>query len=302
MDAGRYAYALPVGEQPADERHDAPEPECVHRARRRARGLAHVDAARSGRRGRSTRAHSASTGARSTKFRSAKPHVSPSSAPSANGSRVASARTSGASVRAAASMPAEKSTPIGRYPAGSSVRHRSPVPHARSSTRAPATSCERVHRRAPPRDVHAEREQPVEEVVARRDAVEHLLDDARLLVARRGAARGVRSRRSSDVDRPLSSRRAASTLAAAISCVLADRLEVLLRDREQHAAEVVLDERGDRGQQRAERLDESLGLLVVGEVRVAQRRAHVPVEQRDGLLGDVVRRVVVLAREREQIA
>ena len=83
--------------------------------------------------------------------------------------------------------------------------------------------------------------------------------------------------------------------------LLADRLEVLLRDREQHAAEVVLDERGDRGQQRAERVDEPLGLLVVGEIRRAQRRAHVAVEQRDRLLGDVVRRVVVLAGEREQV-
>ena len=90
-------------------------------------------------------------------------------------------------------------------------------------------------------------------------------------------------------------------LAAAISCVLADRLEVLLRDREQHAPEVVLDERGDRGQQRAERVDEPLGLLVVGQVGRAQRCAHVAVEQRDRLLGDVVRRCVVLAGEREQI-
>ena len=47
---------------------------------------------------------------------------------------------------------------------------------------------------------------------------------------------------------------------------VADRFEVLLRDLEQHAAEVVRDQRGHGREQGAERVDEPLGLLVVGQV------------------------------------
>ena len=74
-----------------------------------------------------------------------------------------------------------------------------------------------------------------------------------------------------------------------------------MRDLEQHAPEVMRDERGDGREQCAERLDEPFGLLVVGEVGRAQRRAHVAIEQPDGRLRDVARRLVVFVREREQV-
>ncbi len=43
VDAGRYEYALTVGEQSADERHDAAEPQVVYRTRGRAGGLADIE-------------------------------------------------------------------------------------------------------------------------------------------------------------------------------------------------------------------------------------------------------------------
>ena len=78
---------------------------------------------------------------------------------------------------------------------------------------------------------------------------------------------------------------------------LADRLEVLLRDLEQHAAEVVRDERGDRGQQRAERVDEPLGLLVVGEVGESRSGSRTcSSNSATACSAIVVRRGVVVAR------
>ena len=77
---------------------------------------------------------------------------------------------------------------------------------------------------------------------------------------------------------------------------VADRFEVLLRDLEQHAAEVVGDERGDGGQQRAERLDQPLGLLVVGRGRcvwIGRRTCSSNISTAS--VGDRARRVVVTA-------
>ena len=76
---------------------------------------------------------------------------------------------------------------------------------------------------------------------------------------------------------------------------------MLLRDLEQHAAEVVGDERRDGRQQRAERVDEALGPHVVGEVARPQRAPHVLVEHLDRALGDLACSVVLTAREREEL-
>src|SRR4029450_5040409 len=84
--------------------------------------------------GRTTRASSSHSGARSTRLRSAKPQVTPSTVPSRTGRRRASPCTRGAVVRAAASIPKDRSTPIGTSADACSSRQRSPVPHARSST------------------------------------------------------------------------------------------------------------------------------------------------------------------------
>ena len=137
------------------------------------------------------------------------------------------------------------------------------MPHARSSTRAPAGS--RSARTAVARhaDVHAERQEPVEEVVARRDAIEHLLDHARLLVA------GARQRRMSisrlTVPRGVVRRRDARRPRAR---VLADRLRgAPARPRAARGGSGARPASVTGGQQRAERVDESLGLLVVGQSR-----------------------------------
>ena len=76
---------------------------------------------------------------------------------------------------------------------------------------------------------------------------------------------------------------------------------MFLRDLEQHAPEVVRDERGDGGEQRAKRLDETLGLLAVGELGRLERTAHVLVEHLDRVAGDRSGRLVVATREREEV-
>ena len=167
------------------------------------------------------------------------------------------------------------------------------IEHDRTGSRARA----RGTAVAAPADVHAERQQAVEQVVARRDPVEHVFDDLRLV----GRCRQRRVRVGLHERNPSSSRPGRGFGDCRELGVLTDALEVLLRDREQHAAEVVGDERGDRGEQHAERGDELLGLLVVGEIGRAQRLPHVLVEQRHRLLGDVSRRRGVFACEREEL-
>ena len=176
------------------------------------------------------------------------------------------------------------------------------MPHARSSTRDAVGSARVRTALAPPADIHAEREQPVQRVVAGRDAVEHRLDDPRLVVEVGKSAAAVRtSVRSPAHVGQLSSRLAAATLTAAssVSSPTDSRCSCATSSstRRKWCATSV----GDRGEQRAERFDEPLGLLVVGEVGRAQRRAHVAVEQPDGRLRDLARRLVVLVREGEQI-
>ena len=219
--------------------------------------------------GRSTRAHSASTGPRSTKLRSAKPHVTPveRAVGKRQPSRVgAHERRRGAGRGEHARREVDADRPVARV---GERRGRGRRCRTRGRARAaPAGSRSVRDGGTPPADVHAERQHAVEEVVARRDAVEHRLDRVRLL-GRRAATRSrrvdrcwvttVSGLRRFEPARGLGGDRRELVL-------LADRLEVLLRDLEQHAAEVVRDERGDRGQQHAERGDELVGLLVVGAI------------------------------------
>ena len=71
--------------------------------------------------GRTTRPSSAKKAARSTRLRSANPHVTPSAAPSGTGSRRMSACTRGAPLRSARSMPRLRSTEIGPEAAAGEV-------------------------------------------------------------------------------------------------------------------------------------------------------------------------------------
>ena len=139
---------------------------------------------------------------------------------------------------------------------------RSPVPHARSRTSDPAgssssaTVCLRHPRSSPSEITRFMRS------YRGASAVEHPLDGAALLVAlgeRTVASRARPSR--------LGSFPAGLVARGRELGRVADRFEMLLRDLEQHAPEVVRDERGDGGQQRAERVDETLRLLVVGRAR-----------------------------------
>ena len=107
----------------------------------------------------------------------------PSTPASGNGSRSASPRTSGASVRARsrACRPRSRRRSAGTRPlaargTGRRCRTRGRARRDPGGSRSAATA------RAPPPDVHAKRQHAVQQVVARRDAVEHLLDGARLLV------------------------------------------------------------------------------------------------------------------------
>jgi hypothetical protein len=76
---------------------------------------------------------------------------------------------------------------------------------------------------------------------------------------------------------------------------------VLLGDLEQHAPEVVRDERRDRRKEDSERLDETVGALVVGQVGGAERLADVRVEHRDRALGGPARGFVMPARQRQEL-
>ena len=135
--------------------------------------------------GRTTRASSAKKASRSTRLRSANPHVDPVDGGVARtGRRRMSACTRGAPLRSARSIP-KLGRP--RSAAGRSSRrsmHRSPVPLARSSDGGSRTAGRnaRTARRAPAH-VEAERHDPVDEVVARRDGVEHVAHRLPLLVA-----------------------------------------------------------------------------------------------------------------------
>ena len=189
--------------------------------------------------------------------------------------------------------PTGRGRPGGRRPAEIS-RQKSPVPHAMSSTRASGASRSERDRRAPPRDVEAEREDPVEAVVARRDGVEHRVDRGRLLgrfgkharyFSRATGPRVVgsprRSRpRSRSRDRPPRGAPARPRAAPGGSGA-----RPAWSPREEHR----------------ERVDEPRRLLVVGHRRVAQRLAHVLVEHRDRLLRDHARRSWWRAREHEEL-
>ena len=94
-----------------------------------------------------------------------------------------SACSRGAPLRSARSIPRLRSIEIGTWPARARSTHRSPVPLARSSTRLPARQAELADGPPPPAHVEAERHDPVDQVVARRDGVEHLAHRGPLLVA-----------------------------------------------------------------------------------------------------------------------
>ena len=118
-----------------------------------------------------------------------------------------SAWTRGAPLRSARSMPRLRSTDTGRCPARARSRHRSPVPLARSRIAAAGGQAERAHGPAPPAHVEAERHDPVDEVVARGDGVEHVAHGGALLVALRqrvavpaGGGRHRRQAMAADVD------------------------------------------------------------------------------------------------------
>ncbi len=84
--------------------------------------------------GRTTRPSSVKKSPRSSRLRSAKPQVTPSTDASGTGSRRMSVWTRGTPDRSAASMPKLRSIENGRRPAAARSMHRSPVPLARSST------------------------------------------------------------------------------------------------------------------------------------------------------------------------
>ena len=199
-------------------------------------------------------------------------------------------------MRAAVSMPAEKSTPIAvaaarREVAAEVAGAAREVEHPR-----PGGQRERVDRPAAPAPVEPERDHAVHAVVPRREAVEHPLDRVALGVALRQRAVAAEHRRVHARSQPGSLARSGELAG------IADGLEVLLRDLEQHAAEVVRDQRGDRGQQGAERVDQPRGLLVVGERRacwIGRRTCASNISTASR--GDRARRVVVAARQREEV-
>ena len=168
---GRRTAARRCGARPCRSRRRGPSAGSRFGARR-------PRAARCGRRGRTTRASSAKKAPRSTKLRSANPQVTPSTRASGTGSRSASACTRGASVRAGGEHPEGEVDADGRSRRVPSSRHRSPVPQARSSTRPPTGAAGRRDRLSPPPHVHPEGHDPVDEVVARGDRVEHRPDGA----------------------------------------------------------------------------------------------------------------------------
>ena len=120
--------------------------------------------------------------------------------------------------------------------------------HTRGRAREPVrASPSAVTACAPPATVEPERDDAVHPLVPRREAVEHRFDRARASPRPPGASRARRGP-ASRVGVPAGLAAGRGELAG-----VADRLEVLLRHLEQHVAEVVRDERGDRGQQGAER-------------------------------------------------
>ena len=217
-------------------------------------------AGRRGRPGRTTRPSSTKNAPRSTRLRRANPHVTPSTEASGTGSRRMSAWTRGAPLRSARSMPRLRSTETGRYPARATSMHRSPVPLARSRIRLPPGRSRERDGPAPPAHVEAERHDPVDEVVARGDGVEHLAHGGALLVALRQRvavpAGGCRHRRQAMADRR---RRRRPTTAGHQSC-------------RRH---------GDEAGRRSRRLGGDLtGPAVVG---LARRRADDLVDEDDAL-------------------
>ena len=150
----------------------------------------------------------------------------------------------------------------------------------------------------PPATIEAQRDDPVHPLVVGRDAVEHRLDGAALRFTLRQAAVRVEHR---GRHRVLVSSQLGSAAAAASSRSSPTDSRCSARHLEQHAPEVRGDERGHRGQQRPERLDEPARPLLVAEWRVEQRLAHVRVEHRDGLLGDRSGHVVLASSQREEV-
>ena len=136
--------------------------------------------------GRTTRPSSAKNAGSSTRLRSANPHVTPST--DSIGHR--QAQDVGLHARRAATGRRRasrrlRSTEIGWWPARARSMHRSPVPLARSRTRLPGAQLEGAHRSPPPAHVEAERHDAIDQVVPRRDGVEHVADGADLVVALR---------------------------------------------------------------------------------------------------------------------
>ena len=136
------------------------------------------------------------------------------------------------------------------------------MPHARSSTRECAASPSVTTHGVAPAAVEPERDQPVHALVAAARAGRTCASTDRRFSSPCGKRAVVAEHRRGHARLPTGLAARGGELAR-----VADRLEVLLRDLEQQLTEVVGDERGDGGQQRAERVDEALGLLVVGERR-----------------------------------
>ena len=139
-----------------------------------------------------TRQSSRSPRSRSSKFLTPKAAVAPSNVRSGKGRRRPSAPASGigaprrrnfswprASISNVKSAATTRARPPLRF---ATARARSPVPEQRSRCTSPGSGDEEAGRLVSPRDVGAAGEEPVEEVVARRDPGEHRLDLPRGLV------------------------------------------------------------------------------------------------------------------------
>ena len=170
------------------------------------------------------------------------------------------------------------------------------MPQARSRISEPVGEIQLGDGVPAPTAVEPERDHPVHAVVPGRDAVEHPLDGAALLVAL-----GERTVTSEDGHHDSARSQPGSLHARRELGRVADRFEMLLCDLEQHAPKVVRDERGDGGQQRAERFDETLRLLGLVELRRLERATDVLVEHLDRVAGDRAGPLVVTASEREQV-
>ena len=127
---------------------------------------------------------------RSTTFRNAKPHVSPSASPSRSGNRRPSACDE-RSVSCGHRQHAEGHVEADGVEARSfcSSRQKSPVPQATSMTVEPLPSPSAAIDLRRQEAVHAERHDAIQPVVTGSDSIEHRLNRASLLISRREAGR-----------------------------------------------------------------------------------------------------------------